>query len=461
MQNSTYATFHDVNCICTENDGIYELIALKKEDNKKLKCHFKDKNFFFHYTSFTNKNKSAFVEYIRSSAGLGIQLKVKYAIENINNSPISYMQIIGESIDEFFDPTRYFYNLHKENKEEIGNVVYKNKKADEWQINFEEKEIKISLVYGDILKKGIASDLKLHPILQLSFPPTQDYAFLYRLYYVIVHFLQIVLYRRAQTKCQIELYTTIDNDKLSFVGNLTDYAEYYNISLRGAREINYNNYKEYIERLMQFSANNYNFDFKHFPYAMPRFWGKDYSILDYISIFTAFEAECNANETLYCNADDSAVQKIRKDILLKIETLEYSNNDEESFIYLAKERITQLGTQYGQKRKITNAYNVLRNALKSSIGDIFYLHNLENENELSEKELSKFADYLTKTRGTIAHGGLIENFTDEQAQIIMFLEILTYCQILKRANIDDNDIELIIGAIFGCNQILFNKCYNS
>lgn len=48
-------------------------------------------------------------------------------------------------------------------------------------------------------------------------------------------------------------------------------------------------------------------------------------------------------------------------------------------------------------------------------------------------------------------------FSDVDAQKIRFLEILTYSQLLKRIRLEDPDIERVIGALFGCNYVLFQE----
>ena len=46
------------------------------------------------------------------------------------------------------------------------------------------------------------------------------------------------------------------------------------------------------------------------------------------------------------------------------------------------------------------------------------------------------------------------------AQKIHFLEIITYAQLLKRVGLEDTDIERIVGAVFGCNYVLFQEQYH-
>ena len=48
-------------------------------------------------------------------------------------------------------------------------------------------------------------------------------------------------------------------------------------------------------------------------------------------------------------------------------------------------------------------------------------------------------------------------FSDIDVAKIQFLEIITYCQFLKRAELDDREIEEVIGVIFGCNYILLSQ----
>ena len=76
---------------------------------------------------------------------------------------------------------------------------------------------------------------------------------------------------------------------------------------------------------------------------------------------------------------------------------------------------------------------------------------------MDDKDIDYFAKFLAKTRGKIAHSGNQLEFTDKDAQIIQFFEILVYSQLLKRAKLNDSEIELIIGSVFGVNQLMFLK----
>ena len=73
---------------------------------------------------------------------------------------------------------------------------------------------------------------------------------------------------------------------------------------------------------------------------------------------------------------------------------------------------------------------------------------------------NEIAGKLSGLRGKIAHGNFCGAFSDVDAQKIHFLEILVYAQTLKRAKIEDEHIERILGAVFGCNYILSEEWSN-
>lgn len=110
--------------------------------------------------------------------------------------------------------------------------------------------------------------------------------------------------------------------------------------------------------------------------------------------------------------------------------------------------------------KIVNAYQVLHEALDKSIENIFYLPEFRLKGPLQMKEIKKIAGFLAGQRGKVAHGGFSGAFSDVDAQKIHFLEIITCAQLLKRVGLEDEDIERIVGAVFGCNYVLFQERYH-
>jgi len=117
-----------------------------------------------------------------------------------------------------------------------------------------------------------------------------------------------------------------------------------------------------------------------------------------------------------------------------------------------KNRISQLWTQFGQKKKIENAYAVLNNALKSSIDNLLGIAKRKKPKSDTTKLVENAASLVTKLRGKIAHGEPSAMLSDEEVECIRFLDVLAYAQTLKRARIIDEDIELIIGVVYKCND---------
>lgn len=452
-----YAKFEDIDCVFNEEQGNIMLIAKNEKDGKLLVKADKKKNYFFEYAKSDCKNCYAYIEDTVSDIfNKTINLKTKFIIKNFCNEPISCMEIIGEDVDEFFSPSRYFYTLSKKGLLKDQNLIYKQNKVDEWKIKFEDKDIIISLSFGNILKKGIASDLKLHARLSLIFDETRDYEFVYKVYSLIQRFLNVVLYKCERSENNVDLSVQKPNGVLSYTGKLID-CSLTSPNYKGLHEINYNNYSNFVERLLQFCADNPNLSIKHFSTRGVKYCGRDYTSEDVLNIFSAFEDECKAEKEIYEKVDDKLIADKKTELVSIIEKLKFSNDEEKDFINQAKDKILKLGTEFGQKNKIVNAYKVLSGALMQSIKNIFYLHKLKNFEVLDNDDINDFAKFLAKMRGKKTHSGSILEFTDKEAQIIRFFEVLVYSQILKRAKLSDSEIELVVGSVFGVNQLMFEK----
>lgn len=460
MVDTSYVTVWNTECILVEeSDGLY-LIPKEKDDIQKIRPYFDDQEFVLRYSGKIGYDSIAFVERVQHQMNHTIKIFPKYIINRCHIESFSGFEMTGEAIDDFFSPVRYFYDRPKADEKIKADFFYNHEVADEWVISFEGKSLTITLSYGDILSHGIASDLKLHPKLTVEFEQTTDTLFVYRVYSCIVRFLRVIRYDTNCGKLSVELFDRTGG-RFSYNGKLRDFAIGQDLFYKGIHEVEYSCYRPYIQRFLQFAADNTQYTFYHYPTEGLRFRGIHYSAVDYMNIFAAFEAECHANEDLYENADATKVQSIKDTLVEQIKTYPRDGlkKEETDFIRNARDRIMQLGTQYGQQKKITNAYGVLHKALDGSIENIFYLPEFRLNGPLKSKDLKKIAEFLAGQRGAVAHGGFSGVFTDADAQKIHFLEILTYAQLVKRAGLDDCDIERVIGAVFGCNHVLFQERY--
>ena len=374
MRDTSYATFWDTECIVIEErDGLF-LIPKEKDDIKKINSHFNDQDFILRYNGTIGFSSIAFIERMQFQINDAIKLFPKYIINRCQVESFAGFEITGESLDDFFRPSSYFWN--RKRSADISNIdfIYHSEIADKWIINFEGKPITVTLSFGDILRRGTASDLKLHPKLTIEFDQTEDVQLVYRIYTLVVRFMSLIRYDTKCGKLRIDLYDN-KNGKRSSNGFLRDFSIDQDVFYEANHEVEYDYYKPYIQRFLQFAADNPNYTFYHYPTEGLRYRGVHYSAVDYMNIFSAFESECHAKEDWYENVDATKIQAIKESLIARFDDYPKIGLKEEEIDFLenARKRIMQLGTQFGQSKKIINAYQVLHKALDDSIEHIFYL----------------------------------------------------------------------------------------
>lgn len=460
MNDVGHMVLWNVDCVYVEEEHYICAIPKDKSECRKLNSHFEERNFTINYINNRGFTCAAFIERVQCDIGNMVKLFPKYVISSSKMGTFDHFEMTGEALDDFFSPSGYFFKRSRAGENLDRNYLYQKEIAEEWNILFEEMPVSVTLSYGDILRRGIASDLILHPKLTIQFPATKDLEQIYRIYSSIIRFLKIIRYEINCGTFRVELRGKEDDSYNH--GYLVDFAEKNSKCTSGPHDVDYCCFYPYVQRLMQFAADNPNYSFNHYPKEGLRFLGIHYTPTDYTNLFSAFESECHACKELYEKADASGMQKVKDALIDSIENypIEGLSDDENQFLHEAKERITQIGTQYGQKRKIINAYNVLHKALDNSIQHIFYRPEFRMKGHLKEAEIQSIAGKLSGLRGKIAHGNFCGAFSDVDAQKIHFLEILVYAQTLKRAKIEDEHIERILRAVFGCNYILSEEWSN-
>ena len=443
-----YVNFKGVDCIFTDSEDGITLIPAKNELSENIIRYQFERNFLFEYSHSAYKY-IAHIDYIKAGFDNNLVLIPKYLVRRHENEPIKSMEFIGSAIDDFFSPSKYYFTKKRQGQA-IGNLVYEKEYADSWDIKFEKLDLKISLSYGEILRNGALSDLMLHPKLKVSFPATNDVSFLYRIYLLITRFLQVIRYDLNYGELKVKLFDTkgLEGGRLIIQSN-----KYNQHSIPHQTELDYNTFKPFLSKIFQFVADNAVLSLNHLPQETIRFNQDHYDPIVFIALFAAFEYECQAKSEIYANVDSSKIATIKETILQNIDASKNKSytKEEKQFIEDAKGNIKKLGTSFGQKQKIKNAYTVLSDILQSSIDNIFYLCTFRHKSIIPNSDLNKIAQELTEMRNKIAHGNFSLKFTEEQAQLIRFLEIMVYIQMMKRADIANDDIELMIGVIFCCN----------
>lgn len=445
--NQGYLKFNEIECIYTLDGMNIFIIPTDKDETSKLYRYADLTNFLLEFSDSIYKRSAIYIKDIHPRLDNSIRCDAFFISKLIDSRKIDGFEITGDDVDEFFSPSRYFFDLNRESKLSPRELVYNKEIADIFNFNYKEKIVTISLSYGEILKHGIASDLKLHAKLYITFPKTDDICLVYEIYLVIIRFLHFVRHQQQHNLLPIQLYGKIE-DKKSHLGLLYDKL-YISGSFNGRSDIESVYFKKYINNLLQLFADDKNYPIDHLPKEEELSY--EYTAIRFLTIFGAFERECKLNSTLYQISDDSSIKSLKTAILLKINEIEKVTNEEKDFANQAKNRISQLWTQKGQKKKIENAYAVLSNTLGSSIENLLWRLKRKNPKKDTSKIISFAASALTNLRGKIAHGELSTMLTDEDIECIRFLDVLTYAQTLKRAKIPDEDIELIVGVVFKCN----------
>lgn len=460
MGGEGYAIFHGIECIYVIGTDEIRLIPKNPDDIRKLNCHFDDRNFYFHYSDSVDKNQVAYIKKVKMNIGHSLSLIPLYSVKLFKKAPVSSIEMTGPVIDEFFSPAGYFYNKHISGNKTNVDLTREIEFADRWEIIVDEVRISISLLYGGILRRGIASDLILHPMLHVDFPGTEEPNFYFKVYSILIRFLQFVQYNGILRQHKVYLRGTA-SDYTS--GYLYDWSIQKKDNSRLYTECEYQQFKPYIQSLLQFIADNSNMSLDFLPIAQYRHNSSDYTPALLTTLFAAFENEYKINYKIYNLPNSTDIGYIKSNVIKKIRECNTGVLTEAEAVFLkqAEDRINSLGTQTGQTRKIKNVYHVIEPAIKRSAEHLFIRSALGTADGFSEKEINQIAGKIVALRSQAAHEHSILSFSEEQAEYIHFLEILVYAQMLKRAGIDNTGIELLIGVVFHCNFVFMEQKDNN
>lgn len=438
--------FWETDCIFVENQNGLNLYPIEDKGITTVYKHIYDIDFLLNYQSQIYTNTIISIHKVHSDHNRGFELTANYIIKRIDKKPIAKMIITSDAIDSLFSTVRYYYDQRCAGINPSANLLYESEEVETWNINYKGKIISVTLMYGEVLKRGIWSDTKIHPKLKLSFPETTDSSYLYEIYSIIRFFLQVSMYGYNIGKTEVELFTSSN----ASYGYLYDYSHKRDECTFS--NIKYSIIKTHIQDLLQFAADNYTMQIDFFPQDFRGLFDDSINGLLFASLYAGFESECNKNVQLYQPADDSPFREQKNEIIQFIrEKRQSDTKDMEKFYQDIETRINQYGTEVGQSRKIINAYNALSDALQSSMQNIFLTLPDKKADFPNKQEIKKIANFLLNLRGKVIHRYEKNVFSIEEQQYVQFLEILLYSMILKRAGVSNKGIEHMIGSAFSCN----------
>ncbi len=432
-----YVDFFNHKCVYIQ-DGMKLLIVPSNEKDNILPLAFKSD----YQLKFTDSLKQTGIASVkRGFTGITnyIELESNYIAKVFHSDLIDEFIMVGNEIDEFFSPLEYYFPLKNSNNYKPSDLLYGQEVASSYRFLFENNRIDISLIFGDVLSNGTRSDLTIHPKLVIHFEKAQDFDYVFRVSKIINTLLQFVLRKRKLNLKSLELYRTTD-EKKSHVGYL--FSSLFNTDLRPSTrfDASFRYYGEKLENLLSLISSEKSFPINHlneechnpFHYTTERFG----------ALCSAFEYECAQDINTYAKVG-CEYDEIREKLVSLLKTTDTQDKIQQQFQRDAIERIKSLGKQCGFSKKIITAYQVNESALNTSLDNILF----------REKSIKKIARQLSDLRGKVLHNEMGYQFNDQEIEAIRFLEILQFIMTLRRANYLDSEIEIIIGALYHCNNL--------
>ncbi|WP_027630692.1 hypothetical protein [Ruminiclostridium cellobioparum] len=317
-----YLTFNAVESIYNLDGMNMVIIPTDKDRISELYQCTDLTNFLLEFSDPIYKKSAMYIKDIQPRFDNSIRCNPIFISKLADNRRIDSFELTGDDVDEFFSPSRYFFNLHCNSKLSPKELVYGKDTANIFKFIYREKSVEISLNYGEILKNGIASDLKLHAKLFITFPETDDICFVYQIYSIVVRFLHFVRHQQQHNLLPIELFGKID-DKKSHLGLLYDKL-YIKGKFNGGDDIESIYFEKHISNLLQLFADDENYPIAHLPEVAE--WSYEYTAIRFLTIFGAFERECKLNAALYEISYDSQIKSFKTALLLKIDELKKVTN---------------------------------------------------------------------------------------------------------------------------------------
>lgn len=99
----------------------------------------------------------------------GVSLEVEMYFEFYSNVDIKSMVITSDAINFYINPAEYFYEYKKSGGYTELELLYKSEGIHDFVFTFKGIQIESKFVIGDILQRGIASDLKLNSKIRIKF----------------------------------------------------------------------------------------------------------------------------------------------------------------------------------------------------------------------------------------------------------------------------------------------------
>ena len=303
--------------------------------------------------------------------------------------------------------------------------------------------MEIELIFGNVLRSGIRTDMTIHPQLIVHFDKPQNTDFVFRISSVITKFLQFVHRKKNYNLKNFELYHK-RGERVSHIGYM--FSSLYDPELRPSSRLDasFRFYGEKIGKLLSLISSESGFPINHLHDKYHDVY--HYTVERFGMLCAAFEYECSKMPDLYETVGNE-VDNIRKMVLEQLKGIEPQDEAEKDFLKGTFERINSFGTKRGLRNKILHAYQQNASALVSSMDYILF----------RERSPEKVSRLLAELRGKVLHHEVEYQFNDQEMEAIRFLEILQFVMTLRRAGYTEKEIEVITGALYHCNSLYYEQ----
>lgn len=441
-----YINCFEKKCTFIQDNMTFYVIPLDEPGHFPFEDYYQKKGFFIDYSSHVKPISSIYVNKIDPViSSPGLKIEANFIAKRIADCPISKLRLVGDEIDEFFNPVKHYYRKKQNDTYTSTDLLYSSDTAYSYSFSYKDTPISLDVQYGNAFSKGIMGDMKFHATLSLSFEPTCDLLFLYELSSIVKTFIQFVRRIRDYNFRPTELLGFTESHKpIQHIGILFDHIYDPNKIMTLAFRVDNYSYEPGISFLLQMIANEPDFPLAHLPDSNTSLF--DYSSPErFAAIFAGFEYECSKDD-IYSNTKEmSDCDDIRKKAISSLKSLSLKSNSEKHFIDMAEKRLKQLGTQFGQKQKIINAFNVLDKYLKNSSKYLLP----------SDSNISDIAKELTSLRGSIIHGNMGRQFTESEQSYIKVLDVMQFTMTLRRSKMPIHNVDIILGQLYYLNTVHF------
>lgn len=313
---------------------------------RKIRDDIKDKNFIVRTESLSTEG--AYCLYVCSDVNLstgggGVYLDVVYHFQLYATAAIDSISIYSDSLTKYVEIPSYYFKRDQNGEKLLSttdDILYNFDRINTFSFKHKTETISGNIEIGNILRDGIASDLKLKSRLLLSFTSTDNTDFIIELCEGLYKILQFLCYEKEIVLNHIELIGD-HNGKRSILGELYTPQNDTEIKYRiehSPYPLLENQLGVFFEKVL-LDKNLYT---RHLPRSNELFSS---DVIRFLNIFSAFENEFNKLPKETRKKNTSKYDSIRATViesLNKMNTPDVSDDDKE-FINQAVQKVRELG----------------------------------------------------------------------------------------------------------------------